>query len=56
MSNLAFVDVEETEDRNHFSQRKPVLVHSRQDNAGDRVTRRVVEVVEQELANGSMPA
>ncbi len=57
MSHLAFVDVEATtEEHNPFSPHKPVLVHTRQEDLGDRVTRRVVEVVEQQLANGSMPA
>ncbi len=59
MRNLAVIDVEATaatEERNPFLQHKPVLVHTRQEDLGDRVTRRVVEVVEQQLANGSMPA
>lgn len=59
MSHLAFVDVEAKvtrEERIQFSQRKPVLVHTRQENPGDCVTRRVQEVVERELANGRMPA
>jgi len=40
----------------HAGGRKPVLVHTWQPDSSDGVTRRVVEVVEQELANGSMPA
>jgi hypothetical protein len=58
MKNLAFVDVEATvtaEETTQFSQRKPVLVR-RQENPGDCVTRRVVAAVDQQLANGSMPA
>jgi len=35
---------------------KPVLVHSKKVDAADWVTRRVAEVVDLELANGSMPA
>jgi len=34
----------------------PVLVPVRQESPAERVTRRVAEVVEMQLANGSMPA
>jgi hypothetical protein len=35
---------------------KPVLVRLRQESPAERVTRRVAEVVDMQLANGSMPA
>lgn len=36
--------------------RKPVLVPTRREDSTDWVMRRVAEVVDSELANGSMPA
>jgi hypothetical protein len=36
--------------------RKPVLVRARREDCADQVMRRVAEVVDAELANGSMPA
>lgn len=36
--------------------RKPVLVPTRREDSADWVMRRVAEVVDSELANGSMPA
>ena len=35
---------------------RPVLVHTRRENMADCVTRRVIEAVDAQLANGSMPA
>ena len=58
MSRLssAFVETVTTEEHVTFSRQKPVLVHVKLEKPGECVTRRVAEVVEQELANGSMPA
>ena len=58
MSRLSSAQVKTvtTEEQVTFLRRKPVLVHVKQENPGDCVTRRVQEVVELELANGSMPA
>ncbi len=36
--------------------RKPVLLPTRREDSADWVMRRVAEVVDSELANGSMPA
>jgi hypothetical protein len=38
------------------SRPKPVLVPTKRVDSADWVTRRVAEVVDQELANGSLPA
>ncbi len=58
MSRLssAQVNTVTTEEQIQFSRPKPVLVTSRHEAPGDSVTRRVAEVVELELANGSLPA
>lgn len=54
-ANIA-TDIATTEIQDNPIQAKPVLVRACQKSSADWVTRRVAEVVELELANGSLPA
>jgi len=60
MSRLSSAMIEARVFTNHEQEElrrpKPVLVHNRTNNSADWVTRRVIEVMDLELANGSMPA
>jgi hypothetical protein len=60
MRNLASANIEvedfATEEQSTFTKPKPVLVHTSKPDFADCVSRRVAEVVDLELANGSMPA
>jgi hypothetical protein len=54
-ANIA-TDIATTEIQDNTIQAKPVLVRPCQKSSADWATRRVAEVVELELANGSLPA
>jgi len=59
MSRLSSAMIEArtfTNDEQEIRQPKPVLVPKRAENFAETVTRRVIEVMDLELANGSMPA
>jgi len=57
MSCLASVNVEVNGlTMENVTSRKPVLVPTRREDSADWVMRRVAEVVDTELANGSLPA
>ena len=60
MSCLASANLEAeiltTEEQNNRQSRGPVLLRNRREGLGDLIMRRVTAVVDNQLANGSMPA
>lgn len=57
MRGLASANLEAmTQEQDEPQSRRPVLVNTRREYSTDWVSRRVAEVVDLELANGSLPA